>query len=212
MKDMDWFEELLGTTRGLILAVCCTITLATPAWAQTHTPDSSTRGFSLGGHVTVIGANPDSFNVNGQRMDPARETAVGGGFTVAYGVNEWLTVAYNGDGRESEDDRHLTFGDIGVQLFLRGSNRARPHADVALTGRRTEFTANSRAMDTRGSSLSVGGGLLYFVSRSFALDAAVVWTPGDLDQYADGERIKDAQVIGVSGTRFLIGVRWFLRR
>jgi hypothetical protein len=67
-------------------------------------------------------------------------------------------------------------------------------------------------MDTRGSSLSVGGGLLYFVSRSFALDAAVVWTPGDLDQYADGERIKDAQAIGVSGTRFLIGVRWFLRR
>jgi hypothetical protein len=30
---------------------------------------------------------------------------------------------------------------------------------------------------------------------------------GDLDRYADGERVKDVGAIDVSGTRFLIGVR-----
>jgi hypothetical protein len=160
----------------------------------------------------VIGSNPDSFDQGGQRTDPAHVTAVGGGLTVAYGVNEWLMVALNGDGRESEDDRHLSFADIGAQLFLPGGNRLRPHFDVALTGRRAEFEADSGAIDTRGAGLTIGGGVLYFVSRAFALDATLLWTAGDLDQHADGERVKDAVAIGVSGTRLLIGGRWFLRR
>jgi len=143
---------------------------------------------------------------------PSRVTAGGGGLFVAYGVNEWLTVFLNGDGHESEDDRHVTFADIGVQFFLPAGRRVRPHLDVALTGRRTEFTTTSGAIDARGASLSIGGGLLYFVSRSVALDAAVLWTRGDLDQYAEGERVKEADPIGVSGTRVLIGVRWFPRR
>ncbi|HMF93434.1 MAG TPA: outer membrane beta-barrel protein [Vicinamibacterales bacterium] len=212
MKCIDWFEELFRTTCGWIVTLCGIVALASPASAQAQTPDISTRGFSLGGHVAVIGANADSFGENGHRADPARVTAGGGGFVVAYGVNEWLTVALNGDGHESEDDRHLTFADIGAQLFVPAGNRVRPHFDVALTGRRAEFTANSAPFDTRGSSLTIGGGLLYFVSRSFALDAALLWTAGDLDRYADGKRVKDADAIGVSGIRFLIGVRWFLRR
>lgn len=212
MKCVDWFEGLYGTTRALFVTLCCTGAVASPTWAQTHTPDSSTRGFSLGGHVAVIGSNPDSFDQNGHRTDPARVTAVGGGLTLAYGVNEWLTVALNGDGRETEDDRHLSFADIGAQLFLPGGNYLRPHFDVALTGRRAEFEADHGAIDTRGAGLTIGGGVLYFLSRAFALDATLLWTAGDLDQHADGERVKGAAAIGVSGTRFLIGVRWFLRR
>ena len=199
-------------SRALIVTLCSTAALAFPASAQTQTPDFSTRGFSLGGHAAVIGANPDSFGENGHRTDPEGLTAGGGGLIVAYGVNEWLSVALNGDGHESEDDRDLTLADIGVQFFLPARGRVRPHLDVALTGRRTEFTTTSRAIDTRGASLSIGGGFLYFVSRSLAFDAALLWTRGDLDQYADGERVKDADPIGVSGTRFLIGVRWFPRR
>jgi len=211
MKRMNWFEALFRASRASSVTLCWTVALASPASAQTQTPDFSTRGFSLGGHAAVIGANPGSFGENSHRTDPARVTGGGGGLVVAYGVNEWLTVALNGDGHESEDDRSLTFADIGAQLFVPTGNRVRPHLDVALTGRRAEFTANGGAIDTRGSSLTIGGGLLYFVSRSFALDAALLWTTGDLDQYVDGERVKDAQAIGVSGTRFLIGVRWFLR-
>src|SRR5262245_2221366 len=212
MKYIDWFEDLFENSRALIVTLCSTVALASPLSAPTQTPDFSTRGFSLGGHAAVIGANPDSFGESGHRTDPERVTAGGGGFVVAFGVNEWLTVALNGDGHETEDDRHLTFADIGVQLFLPAGRRVRPHLDVALTGRRTAFTTTGGATDTRGSSLSIGGGLLYFLSRPFALDAALLWTRGDLDQYADGERVKNAHPSGVSGTRFLIGIRWFLRR
>ena len=111
---MECFEELFGTTRVLIPILCCTGALASPARAQTHTPESSTTGFSLGRHVAVIGAHPDSFDEHGHRTDSARVTAAGGGLMVADGVSESLTGAFNGDGRENEDDRHLSFAAIGV--------------------------------------------------------------------------------------------------
>jgi hypothetical protein len=129
--------------------------------------------------------------------------------TVAYGLNDWLTIALTGDGRESGNDRHVVFADLGAQVFLPRASRVRPHLDLELTGRRAEFDVSSDEIDGRGAGLSVGGGALYFLSRSFALDAALLWTPGGLDRYADGERVKDVDAIGVSATRFLIGVRWF---
>jgi len=42
-----------------------------------------------------------------------------------------------------------------------------------------------------------------------ALDATLLWTAGDLDRYADDERVKGVGAVDVSGTRFLIGVRWY---
>jgi hypothetical protein len=209
MKWIDWFEEVSAKSRVVIFTLCCTGVFASSTWAQTHQPDPSTRGFSFGGHIAVVGANPDQFDLNGQSTNPVRVTTAGGGLTVAYGVNEWLTVALNGDGRESEDDRHLSFADLGAQFFLPGWNRLLPHFDVALTGGRVEFEAAGGAIDTRGAGLSVGGGVLYFLSRSFALDGTLLRTAGDLDPSADGERVKDVGAIDVSGTRFLIGVRWY---
>jgi hypothetical protein len=209
MKCMDWFEELLRTTRLLILTLCCMGVFASPSGAQTHRSDPPTRGFSVGGHVAVIGTNPDQFDLDGQSTNPAGVTITGGGLMVAYGVTDWLTVVLNGDGRERGDDRHLSFGDIGAQVLLPGGNGLRPHIDVALTGRRAEFEAATGATDTRGAGVSFGGGVVYFLSRSFALDATLLRTAGDLDRYADGERVKDVDAIDVSGTRFLIGVRWY---
>jgi Outer membrane protein beta-barrel domain len=209
MKNIHWFETTRGTARIVVFTRCCTGAFAPSASAQTPASESSTRGFSLGGHAAVIGSNSDAFDLNGQPTDPPRVTVAGGGVMVAYGATEWLTVTLNGDGHESGDDRHLSFGDIGAQFFLPGWNRLLPHFDVALTGRRAEFEAAGAAIDTRGAGLSVGGGVLYFLSRSFALDATLLRTAGDLDRYADGERVKDVGAIDVSGTRFLIGVRWY---
>jgi len=127
--------------------------------------------------------------------------------TGVFASSTWLTVALNGDGRESGDDRHLTFADLAAQFFLPGWNRLRPHLDVALTGRRAEFEAAGGAIDTRGAGWSVGGGVLYYLSRSFALDATLLRTAGELDRFADGERVKGVGAIDVSETRFLIGVR-----
>src|SRR5262245_44647477 len=103
MMCRHWFEKFLRTTRTWIVTLCWTVALASPTSAQSQTPDFSTRGFSLGGHAAVIGANPGSFGESGHRTDPARVTSGGGGFVVTYGVNEWFTIALNGDGHESED-------------------------------------------------------------------------------------------------------------
>src|SRR5262245_19431803 len=168
MKWIVWFEEISGTTRVVIFTLCCTGLFASSTWAQTHQMDPSTRGFSFGGHVAVIGANPDQFDLNGHLMNPATMSTAGGGLTNAYGLTEWLTFTLNADGRESEDDRHLSFGDIGAQFFLPGWNNVLPHLDIALTGHRAEFDTANGAIDTRGSGVSLGGGVQHFLSRSFA--------------------------------------------
>jgi hypothetical protein len=72
----------------------------------------TTTGFFVGGHVSVEIANG------------------GTAFT------DSLTVYLSGDGRESEEDRHLAHGDLGVELFLPGEQRLRPHIGMALTAPR----------------------------------------------------------------------------
>src|SRR4029453_14515342 len=189
MKNIHWFETTRGTARIVVFTLCCTGGAFAPsASAQTPASESSTRGFSLGGHVAVIGSNPDSFDLKGQPTHPPRVTVAGGGVMVAYGVTEWLTVTLNGDGRESGDDRHLSFGDIGAQFLLPGWNRLLPYLDVALTGRRAEFEAAGDAIDTREAGLSVGGGALYFLSRSFAVEAPLLRPAGILNAMPTGNR------------------------
>ena len=209
MKYIDWFEHISATSRIVIFALSCAVAFSSSASAQAHEPEGSTSGFSLGGHVATIGVNPDSFDLNGQATNRTVLIGTGSGLTIAYGVTEWLTIALNGDGRESENDRHFAFADIGAQVFLPAKSRLRPHFDIALTGRRADFDARGEEIDARGAGLSLGAGALYFVSRSFALEGALLWTPGDLHRYVDGERVKDLDAIGVSGTRALFGIRWF---
>jgi Outer membrane protein beta-barrel domain len=209
MKHTDWFEYISAASRIVVLTLTCAAAFPSSTSAQTHTPEGFTKGFSLGGHLAVIGVNPDSLDPNHKAPDPARVTMTGGGLTVAYGLNEWLTLTLTGDGHESGNDRHFAFADIGAQVFLPPGRRLRLHLDVALTGRRADLDAAGNQIDTRGAGLSVGGGALYFLSPSFALDAALMWTPGDLDRYADGRRVRDLDAVGVSATRFLVGVRWF---
>lgn len=190
----------IGLCAGL-LPVC--------ASAQTPPPDS-TKGFSVGGHVAVIDSHPDPFDLNGQHTDIEGVTTAGGGASVGYGVTNWLTFVLNGDGHESDEDRHQAFGDIGLQFVLPGESGVRPHLDIALTGRRAGFEASMGTVDTRGASFSLGGGVLYFVSRSFVLDATLLRTAGDLDhQYVDDKRVSDKDPINISATRLLVGVRWY---
>src|SRR5262245_52438127 len=43
MKCMNWYEELLTTSEAVIVTLCWTVALASPASAQTQTPDFPTR-------------------------------------------------------------------------------------------------------------------------------------------------------------------------
>src|SRR5262245_10163705 len=212
MKHIDWFEHISPASLIVVFTLGCAIAFPSLALAQTDSPDGSIKGFSLGGHAAVMAVNPGSVDLNGQASNPAGVTVTGTGLTIAYGLNEWFTIALVGDGRETGHDRHFVFADIGAQLFLPRVRRVRPHLDVALTGRRAEFNAAGDEIDTRGAGVSVGGGALYFVSRSLALDTALLWTAGGVHRFADGKRTKGLDPIGISETRFLIGVRWFVGR
>jgi len=68
--NIDWFENIGRTSRIVILTLCCAGAMVSSSSAQTQPRDSSARGFSVGGHVAIVGSNPDSFDLNGQNTIP----------------------------------------------------------------------------------------------------------------------------------------------
>jgi len=180
--------------------------LAATTWAEGQPSPASTKGFSIGTHASFGRRDADPVRLGGQLFDTEAGHRTGGGFSLAYGIDDGLTVYLNGDGGE-RDEHVLAHGDLGAQLLLRRGHRLRPHLDVALTGRKAEFEAGPQWLEGRGTGVSFGAGALYFPSSSIALDLTFLRTVGELDRYRDGAR---AGSLGTSWTtRANLGIRWY---
>lgn len=194
---------------GAVMALCAIGLFAEPALAQGQQGPPSTKGFSVGTQMTLASRQAVDGPLNGQPGGADGATRIGGGASVAYGITEWLTLYMNGDGAEAEEDRVLAFGDIGARIFPTRGQRLRPYLDLAFTGRKAEFDAGTQTIDARGAGWSFGGGALYFLTSSLALDASVTQSVGGLDQFRDGTRAKNLEAIDVNSTRVSIGIRWY---
>jgi len=169
--------------RRIVLGLCLVGILGPATWAEAAQGKPATKGFWVEGHFTLGSGDGAEVRLNGEVLKTKRETNVGGGLSVAYGATEWLTVYLNGDGTEGDEEHVLSHGDLGAQVFLRSGHRLRPHLDVALTGRRVVLDAGAQTIDARGSGLSLGGGVVYFLSSALALDATLLRSVGELDQF-----------------------------
>jgi opacity protein-like surface antigen len=190
-----------------VVCLCCLLLPAASSAQQTQ--PWSTKGFSVGGHLSIATAGADTTVVDGQPVNVDRVTGVGGGLFLGYGITDWLTIYLNGDGRESGEDLHLTHADIGARYSFLSGQRVRPHLDAAITGKRAEFDTGSPALDTRGAGWTVGGGVSWFLSRSFAFDASLLQSGGALSRFKDDQRIRDVDTVGVNSTRVNIGISWY---
>ena len=107
-----------------------------------------------------------------------------------------------------EDEKYaLSFFELGGRFTFRDSDKKfRPYGDVALASVAAVVDDDPETSAT-GGAISLGGGVQYFLSSVFALDASLMLSPGSYSEVKFFNQ--DAQVNddkGFSATRFSVGL------
>jgi hypothetical protein len=174
--------------RTMTSAAVMTLLLTSLAAAQGR---STTHGF-------IIGANAQGARVNTD--DGYREEGGGGGFDVAWGFRNGLSIFLSGAAAavspedELADDYTFGHGDFGIRYTFRDDGaRLRPFAELAGSTlhmeRENVDLGEFGRTDIRvsGPAFTVGGGLGFYFTPSTALDLGVRWSSGSFNRIeADG--------------------------
>jgi len=184
---------------------------ATPSAAQ----ESTTRGFVIGLH-----ASGASLQVESQD----RNNAGGAGLLLGYGVNRHFTIFAQADAaqfdnqsaRDVEGTWVMGHFDLGVRFnfanslrsyvpFLQGSIGARAVGvtDAVVDG------SDASDVGFTGASLTLGGGIDFYFTETFALDLALLWSSGKFDTLHVGSASFSGFDIDARSARFNIGVVWW---
>ena len=113
------------------------------------------------------------------------------------------------EGLADDDEYDLAFVEFGGRYHFRPAHRLMPYADVALAvlGLGYDSSGSSQRDDVTygGAGISMGGGLLCFVSPRIALDAGMAFTPGALMERNAGSHAEDVDV-KLTGARIHVGI------
>ncbi|HWK89477.1 MAG TPA: outer membrane beta-barrel protein, partial [Longimicrobium sp.] len=170
--------------RTLLLLSAAALATAAPLHAQL----SKNSGF-----VGNLHLNGSSITLTGD--DNETEAGGGVGLMLGYGFNENITLFFNFDFAQAEyaneDDDiagdgnfDLAHGDLGLRVnFGSTASRVRPFVIAAFSGiveadEGEDELGNEVEAQITGGGLTVGGGVQYFFSRRFALDAGLSVTSG----------------------------------
>ena len=185
--------------------------LATPAAAQddVFAPKSHTRGFVLGGFASASAI---------QVEDSDAENGIGGGLHLGFGFNDRISVFLRGTTAtinspdEGFDDYTLRHADLGVRYTFGTSAAAlRPYVAGALSGRSLKFDLGGQTLETRGPALTGSGGVEYFISPTFAIDAVLLISYGTFNvgrvDDSDWVDLEDDSLNGTA-SRLELGFTW----
>lgn len=147
--------------------------------------------------------------------DDEAESGGGLGFGLGWGISNLVTLYLGGAGADVEfldgtGSYTLTHGDLGARFNFRSrAKRWRPYAQAAVTG----WIAEAEMLGTdvfsiSGAGFTVGGGIAYFFSRKFAVDAGIDFTAGSFSEAKLGNMKSDID-ISASSTRFNLGVSFW---
>ena len=198
------------TTARALSAALFIAAIAAPASAQVADDPSNTRGLSLGLHTGGYGV----------AYEGDRDGSGGGlGFQIGYGFSDRFTgylgfdaaSISEGDGFEglrTGDDYTFIFMDLGGRFHFRPDSRWVPFLDVAGTVVGLGFD-NMEGQETTlgGASLSLGAGLLYYVSPTLALEGGASFSGGSLMEREIAGSTTDVDV-KVAGVRMQVGVSY----
>ncbi len=191
--------------------VLAALALSAPLEAQ----ESTTRGFMLGLH-----GSGGSLSVE----DGDRAEAGGGGLIVGYGFNRRFTVFGQIDGArfdeqstgDVEGDWTLAHLDLGVRFnFANSLRRWIPFVQAAVGHRSVNVVdpvvegSQEEEVDFSGASLTLGGGVAYYLSPSWSLELGLHFTGGEFTTL----RVNNVSVSGfdedATSSRLNFGVRWW---
>jgi opacity protein-like surface antigen len=180
-----------------------------------HAQVSKNSGFLLNLHLA---GNSIKWDVEGEETE--RESGGGLGLGLGYGFGERFALVLNLDAASvssdeeggGDEDLALAHFDVGGRLnFGSTASALRPYVNVAFSGV-AEGTTSEDADENvtiSGAGYTLGGGLQYFFSPKFALDAALQGTFGEFTKIQVGDESADFdEDIKFTTARLQLGVTW----
>ena len=201
--------RFIGPVRAATLALVASLAPAAAA-AQ----NSTTRGFSVGAHLQAASLTVEDGDAAG-----------GGGFGVraGYGFNRNFTgyleadgIAFDVENPELQGEWAMAHVDLGVRYnFANSLRRWVPFLDAAIGARAvsvSDATSDGNDVGTvtfSGGALSLGGGISFFASQTFAVETLVKFTGGSFEEVEVGNVSVRNLEIDASSFRFKLGVSWW---
>ena len=201
-------------TRSTIAATLAALALsAAPVAAQTPAA-SSTKGFFMGAHL-----NGSSVKVDEQGFE---DEANGGGlgFQLGYGFTPQFALFIDLTAAQLEDEVGFGHFDLGARYaFTSPTRRWVPSVEAAFTSRALmqddaeleDENGETAIVDLEllGSGFTLGFGLQYYATPSWAFGAGLKFTSGEFDSVKVDNITIDGFEIDATSTRFNLGVTWF---
>ena len=200
-----------GSVTLLVATLLAVTLLVAPAAAQ----QSTTRGLSLGLHISGASLVVE---------EEERNEGGGLGLRVGYGINRTVSLFLQVDGAQIEvpssnaleGEWSMGHVDLGARFhFASTLRRWVPYLQVALAGRVVrvdDAVLNQQAVDDvsfNGGGLSGGGGLSVYLTETLALDLQLMWTGGEFTEIEVGNQSLSGLDIDAQSTRLDLGVVWW---
>lgn len=177
--------------------------------------ESTTRGFMLGAHLS--GASLTLENQD-------RNNAGGGGLIVGYGLNRNVTLLVQLDGAQFDEqstgtvegDWQMGHVDFGVRYsFANSLRRWVPYLQGAFGYRSVSVqdpivdNVQRQEVEISGGGLTLGGGVDFYFTQTFALDVQLLWTGGEFNTLRVDNVSATGFDVDATSARFNLGVAWW---
>ena len=204
--------------RGLYILALAILAAPSVAFAQTEVvpPSATENTYETSGlflHARTSG--------HGMAFDgPGDAEGLGLGLRAGYGVSDRFTL-YLGvegagldggsgfEGLGADEKYGVLYIELGSRLHFRSGHQLKPYADVALAvvGLGYDGVESYAGNDVTygGAGVSLGAGLLYFLSPKFALDTGLAFMPGSLMEREVGRNNEDVD-IALTSARIHVGL------
>lgn len=167
---------------------------------------STTEGFHLAGYL-----NGSAIEYRG---DGEIESGPGFGLGLGYGVSRLVTLYVDVAAADVQlasgtGSYVLAHADVGAQFTFGGPQRSvLGYLTTGFNGRATNTSVNGSSLVMHGGGLSLGGGLLVFLSRTAALDFGLRWSAGSFSE-AKYRGTSESIDVGASSARLNVGLSWW---
>ena len=197
-------------TRFAIAASLAALALSAAPLAAQMPAASSTKGFFLGAHL-----NGSEVTFDEEGFEEESSNGGGLGFQLGYGFTPRFALFIDGTAAGLEDETTFGHFDFGVRYaFTSPTRRWVPSIDAAFTGRvlardDAEFEGETVDVELFGGGFTLGAGIQYYTTPSWAIGAGIKWTSGEFDSFKVDNVTIDGLEIDATSTRFNIGVTWY---